>query len=553
VTGNNVTFHLGTVGAGSSATVQVFATINAGATQVTDQATISADNATTVNSLTNTVNVNPGAGNTSLSLSKSVCDVTSGAGCGGATSSIAASDGDTIQYRLMVTNTGTSATTGLSVSDTLGPNQTYVSCGAAGGACGPTGSTVNFTGLPALAAGASTTVTINATVNPSFSGVLTDTATASATNVPNSPISSNTTTVTVNTLPPPPVSSVLSVTKQVRDNTLGSNYGSTWTANPGDLLTYQIMVTNNGAATAGNVTVSDTLQGGQAYVSGSCVTVSCGTSGATITFYDGNLAPGATVTNTFSVYVQNWTTSYGHVIVNTASASANNAATANSNTTSVSVNGYTPPPVYYPPPPTQYPQYPIYTGANTICGLLTAYTPASSYGAGSLTLQGETFTLMTTLIPTGIALVPGNSYCLVFSTNSAGQLVTLTAYQNLPGANYVCGNISQFTNGYQPWPGYYPYAGYNPNASYNVWGSYPAGSNWPSGYYGYSGPMMIGSYPFYVPQNTVFPFNPQYGNTYCFLLNPTGQITGSLSVVPTLATPVDTSGQFVKRGRAWIG
>jgi hypothetical protein len=61
--------------------------------------------------------------------------------------------------------------------------------------------------------------------------------------------------------------------------------------------------------------------------------------------------------------------------------------------------------------------------------------------------------------------------------------------------------------------------------------------------------MMIGGYPFYVPPSTYFPFNPQYGNPYCFTMGQQGAITGSVSVVPTAATPVEEPSGHLLPGR----
>jgi hypothetical protein len=290
--------------------------------------------------------------------------------------------------------------------------------------------------------------------------------------------------------------------------------------------------------------VTDTLEPGQTFASGSCTFVNCSSAGTSLTFYDGNLAPGGSATNYFSVWVNNVPTTA--VIANTAFATASNASTVQSNTTSVTVNGY---PVAF---PYQYYFPPYYTapapiasgvlGAFTVCGTISAYTPAGA-AAGSITINGETYPLMPGLIAGGVPVVVGTNQCIVFQANGVGSIAAMTVGANIPGTNYVCGAISQFSPGYQLYPGFYPYAGYNPNpgyAPYPGYGPYPAGAPYGTGYYGYGGPIVIGGYPYPMAPGTVFPFLPQYGNPYCFLTNPTGQVAGSLSVVPTAAFPADT-------------
>jgi hypothetical protein len=63
--------------------------------------------------------------------------------------------------------------------------------------------------------------------------------------------------------------------------------------------------------------------------------------------------------------------------------------------------------------------------------------------------------------------------------------------------------------------------------------------------------MLIGGYPFFVAPNTVFPFQLQTGASFCFLLSPVGAVTGSLSVVPTLATPYTVPERRYRDGAHW--
>jgi len=88
-----------------------------------------------------------------LSITKSVSPTT-------------AQPGDTITYALAVSNAGPNTANNVSVSDTLPSYLTFVSCSESTGTatCTLSGSTVTVS-YPSMAANASSTVTINTTLN----------------------------------------------------------------------------------------------------------------------------------------------------------------------------------------------------------------------------------------------------------------------------------------------------------------------------------------------------------------------------------------------------
>lgn len=491
----------------------------------------------------------------STPLGKAVCNVSVSSSCPATTSttSVAAAPGNMVQYNLIYTPTGTSAAN-VVISDQLAPGQTFVtgSCQVLSGTAatcsytGPTATTparVTFT-IPAAPTTTAETVAFDVIVNSGAPGTISNQATASVNGAPTPP--SNVTTVAVSSAPGP---ANLSVSKTVRDLSTGGPDATALAANAGDILQYSLTVTNGSSASLTGVTLSDPLQPGQAFITGSC-NVQCSFNGTTVSFTFASSPPGP-YTVTFRVYVVSARYSAGTQIPNTATASAAGMPVATSNTTVVTIGGvpYT--------PPTGYPTFtgaPFFTtSAVRVCGVISAYVAASS-SDGYLTMNGLTYGIMPYLVPQGVSIVVGASFCITFTINQYCLITSLSVAPNLPAVNYACGPISQFTPGYNPYPGFNPYPGYNPYPSYSPWpgyGPYPWGGN--PGTYGYGGPIMIGGYPFPVAPNTYFPFYPQYGNPYCFLMNQQGYVTGSLSVIPTAATPVEEPSGFRVTGHifAW--
>ncbi len=249
---------------------------------VTNTATASGLNTSgnPTDSAPSSVTVEASDATSSLSLVKS----TSSTGYGAA--------GNTIAYSYLVTNTGTTTESSISVSDNL----------IAGVSC-PPGS---------LAPGASETCTGSYTVTQADvdNGSVTNTATASGENASNVTSTSNASTVTV--LASNATSSI-SVTKSAAPATPA--YGAA-----GNVIDYNYVVTNTGTTTLSNWGVSDNL----------IANVSCP---------NGSLAPGVSETCTGSYTVTQADVDSGSV-TNTATASATNpsSATVTSSPSSVTVD-----------------------------------------------------------------------------------------------------------------------------------------------------------------------------------------------------------------------
>lgn len=159
--------------------------------------------------------------------------------------------GDTVNFTLVVKNTGTLAATGVVASDTLPSTLTFVSATSTQGIYSATTSLWN---IGNLGIGASATTTITAIVKSGTAGLtINNTGTASSTSSDANPLNnSSSVTVTVNSpggggggVP----SADLSIVKTV----------SNTSPNPGDIITYTLVVKNSGPNTADNVTATDTL------------------------------------------------------------------------------------------------------------------------------------------------------------------------------------------------------------------------------------------------------------------------------------------------------
>ena len=160
--------------------------------------------------------------------------------------------GSQTSYTITVTNAGPSAVVGASIVDTFGtkllnatwtcsvsPSTTPNSCSAASG-------TGNVNSPVTLASGAAATFTIDATVNPAFRGVLTNTATATVPNGVDDSNSANNSAIDTTTI------------AAVMDIAVSKNNGST-DSSPGDYVTYTVVVSNGGPSTATSVRVVDAL------------------------------------------------------------------------------------------------------------------------------------------------------------------------------------------------------------------------------------------------------------------------------------------------------
>jgi len=572
-TGNPVVgtrFNLAPAGQqGSTATGTFNVTIDPGATPgtvINNTFQVSGDNVATTTSTPTTLTVGtaapPPPGPATVSATKGVANLSAGQTSPTTQTSTTAQPGQTLEYSINVRNTSTNTATGLLVTDTLSAGQTFIGCGASTPGCtatvNPDGTTTVTGTVFNVNSGDTARGVFDVRGNPGFSGTLTNVFQVSGTNITTT--SSNPTTVTVAAPTPTPTPTTLSLQKLVRDATLGGAFGQTTQARPGDTLQYQITATS-ASGTVNNVTVTDVLQSGQTMNMGTC---GCAQSGSNVyTFNVGNVTAGSPVSFTFSVTTPSGT----GTIYNTASAVSSNAPAVNSNTTQTYVSQPQPvvyPPIYYPPSygngnVCTYPSFTncvfgnVYATSLTICGTVTAFSAATGSGVGTLTMNGETFLLAQNTTYTGQTLSIGLSFCVTFRLVSNGLINAVAASPNLAGTNYVCGVVSPFTNGYYPYAnyapnGYQPYAGYNPYYSGTTMGPYAMNGQY-NGYYGYNGPMVIGGYPFQVSSSTAFPFTIGYNTSYCFLLNNSGSVSGSLSVIPTAAHTIDLP-SGMRHGRA---
>ncbi|MBK6798618.1 MAG: DUF11 domain-containing protein [Acidobacteria bacterium] len=172
--------------------------------------------------------------------------------------------GSPVTYTIVVTNNGPDAMAGVVVADNK-PAQvtqwTWVCSGTTGGAAGcddVVNSAVNFSDTVDLPSGATITYTVTATIPPSATGNLVNTATVTnppGTTDPNPGNNSATDTDT------PAPAADLSIVKD--DGSL--------TYTPGGSTIYTIVVTNNGPSNVANIPVTDTLPAAVTSATWTCV------------------------------------------------------------------------------------------------------------------------------------------------------------------------------------------------------------------------------------------------------------------------------------------
>ncbi|MEM7474590.1 MAG: SdrD B-like domain-containing protein [Planctomycetota bacterium] len=198
--------------------------------------------------------------------------------------------GGALGYTIVVTNTGPSTATNVSINDSLPVGLTLNGNPTATlGTVAVNGSQFTVT-VPSLGVTESTTITVNTTVDPSFAGTsVINTATATADE-------STTVQATEDTTINPSID--LAVTKV--DDIDPINRGAT--------LTYTMVVTNNGPSAATNVQLNDTLPTGLTFVSASSTqgTVNNPTAGSSSFSVDiGSLNASGTATVTVTATVDN--------------------------------------------------------------------------------------------------------------------------------------------------------------------------------------------------------------------------------------------------------
>ncbi|MEG4009599.1 DUF4347 domain-containing protein, partial [Microcoleus sp. Pol1C5] len=162
----------------------------------------------------------------------------------------------TITYTITSTNNGPNSAESVLIQDPLPEGLTFVSTDN-GGSFNPTTRTVIWPAIPTLANGASETRTITATVSPTLSAPLTNTAySTSSTFDPN----------LANNNSSQPISQVSTTIVAALADLVTTKTGTTAAA-PGETVTYTISTVNNGPSTAENVTVTDSIVPGLTIVS----------------------------------------------------------------------------------------------------------------------------------------------------------------------------------------------------------------------------------------------------------------------------------------------
>jgi len=188
--------------------------------------------------------------------------------------------GESLTYKLTITNNGPCSATNVVVTDTLPSEITEAKYMVNGTPQGDW--TGNYT-IDTLEPGLTVTITITGKVAPWATGTLTNTArVTSGTYDPDDKNNTATSTTTVE------IQADISVTKKV----------SPTIAKPGDTITYTIEVTNNGPSDAPNVVVTDTLP---QYITGATYKVDGTDKGNwTGSYTIGRMKPGDTVTITIT-------------------------------------------------------------------------------------------------------------------------------------------------------------------------------------------------------------------------------------------------------------
>jgi uncharacterized repeat protein (TIGR01451 family) len=176
--------------------------------------------------------------------------------------------GSNVTYTVVVTNNGPSTATGASVSDILPAELTGAtwSCVASGGStCAPSGSG-NLSDSVTLAPLGTATYTITATLSIAASGTLSNTASVAATSAPD-PIPGNNSATDIDTIV---VSTDLAITKTDGVTTIDA----------GAVVTYTIVVTNNGPAGVTGAPVTDAFPASLTGVTWACIATAGSTCGA---------------------------------------------------------------------------------------------------------------------------------------------------------------------------------------------------------------------------------------------------------------------------------
>ncbi|HEX6804603.1 MAG TPA: DUF11 domain-containing protein [Terriglobales bacterium] len=236
----------------------------------------------------------------------------------------AAQVGQTVTYTLLVTNNGPNTANTVTVSDALPSTLTFVSCSAdAGGVCTFSSGTVTVA-YSTLASGASSTVSIQTTLNSGVTDGLTigNSASVSAASPTDLDTSNN--------------SSTAYFTAHNRADLVVTKQASAATVVAGDSFTYTITLSNAGPYDAQNVMLSDTQPGVVSFNSCASTIGSCNVVNGVASLSLASLLNGQNATITINATL-NFSAVDGAIVSNTASVTsstfdpntANNTGVAN--------------------------------------------------------------------------------------------------------------------------------------------------------------------------------------------------------------------------------
>lgn len=295
-----VTANIGTLASGASATVTINVDVDDSTVgSVTNNASVTA-NETDLNNTNNSTSeptiVEPLV-DVSVVKSDSVDPVNAGS---------------QLTYTLIVANAGPSTATGVTLTDTLPAGVSFSSGSSTQGTVSEAGGTVTAN-VGTLAAGASETVTLIVDVAGTTSGTITNAATV----VSNEDDSDNANNATSE---PTTVTPVIDLAVSKSD--------SPDAVNAGGVLTYTVLVTNNGPSPATNVVLTDVLPTEVSFDSASTSQGAVSETGGTVTATVGTLASGASATLSIVTTVSG---SALGTITNSVSATAAETETDNAN------------------------------------------------------------------------------------------------------------------------------------------------------------------------------------------------------------------------------
>lgn len=196
--------------------------------------------------------------------------------------------GDPLTYTITVNHIGDSGMNA-TVTDVFPAGLTNITwtCASTSKSTCPASGTGNINAPISILFGDSLTFTVNATVDPGFSGTISNTANVSVDSPDVDPNPGNNSATDMTTVTP--VNADLAITKT--DNLL--------TANPGDLLLYEITVDHAGDAPVPDATVTDTFPAGLSNVNWNCVAgagAQCPAAGTGNISESVSLDPGSTLT-----------------------------------------------------------------------------------------------------------------------------------------------------------------------------------------------------------------------------------------------------------------